>query len=406
MSAPASHPPIPVLYASHEAELGGAERSLLELLRSLDRTRFTPHLAGAAEGPLADAARKLGVAVHDVPMRFHGCVRKGIGLLRAARTLRRLLARERIALVHTNTLIAGYCGVLAARAARIPSIWHVRDLGYPKLGRRAARAATWRIANSLATAAALGDPRTDVVYNGVGADFFAPHPNARRAVRRELGVPPRELLVAMVGRLDPGKGHRVLLDAAAILRAQRARATFLVIGDALFDAARGRLATYRHELESAAQNLGVARGFRFLGQRADVARLLAACDLLVHPATEPEAFGRAIAEAQAAGLPVIASHIGGIPELVTEGRDGTLVPPGDPTALAAALATLLADAPLRHRMGDAAREKAERCWTAAQHARAVEAVYARVLGLPQPAPAPAPAAPAEPPAPVPAGAGR
>lgn len=376
-----SAPPRKVLFVNHEVELGGAERSLLELLAHLDRDRFTPVLACSHEGPLASGARALGIELRMVQMRHRSKLAKALGLLRASRILHQCILADRIALVHTNSLIAGYCGVRAARRAGVPCVWHVRDMGYPWLAMAAANRADWRIANSAATAADLGGDCTTVIHNGVRRAFFVdPEDRAmlRAAVRDELGLPMHQRLVTMVGRLDRWKGHTVLLDAAARLRSRVAQTTFLVVGDELFS---GTASGYRAELERSAANLGIGKIVRFLGQREDVPRLLAASDALVHPSIEPEPFGRSIAEAQAAAIPVIASDIGGIPELIEDGVNGYLIPPGDADALADHLEKVLDDPEVWSLLAMRARQRAEHSWTAEAHARAVEQVYARVLQL-------------------------
>jgi glycosyltransferase involved in cell wall biosynthesis len=367
-----------VLFVDHEVELGGAERSLLELLRALDRTRWQPHLACPGSGPLPQAARELGVPVHEVPLSLHGALAKVRGLPRAARALRELVARQQIGVVHANTLIAGYCALWAARAARVPCVWHVRDMTYPWLGRAAARRADACIANSAATAATIGGRGVEVVHNGVDARFFD-EPDRRAELRAELGLPAAEVVVAMVGRLDPWKGHRLLLDAIARMAH---RATFAVVGDVAFASGRTRHGGYRAELEERARALGIADRVKFLGQRDDVARVLAGCDLLVHPSVEPEPFGRAIAEALAAGLPVVAADHGGVPELVAHDHTGLLVAPRDAGVLAAALDRAVADPELRQRLGNAARATALARFTARGHAQAVERVYSGLAGGP------------------------
>ena len=319
--------PLRVLYVNHEVELGGAERSLLELLTGLDRARVSPELACSGSGPLAREADRLGVPVHDVAMRFRGKLRKAVGLWRAAARLGELIRERSIDLVHCNALIAGYAGLRAARVNGVPAIWHVRDIGYPAAARWACRRASGVIANSQATARALGFPGAIVIHNGVDGRFFA-QGDSRAEVRRELGCPDDEALVGTVGRLDPWKGHRVLLAAAEILQG-RPRTTFAIVGDVLFDGARARHGAYRAELEREAERLGLTERVHFLGQREDVPRLLGALDVLVHPSLEPEPFGRSVAEAQAVGVPAVASDLGGLPEIVTDGVNGFLVPSGE-----------------------------------------------------------------------------
>jgi glycosyltransferase involved in cell wall biosynthesis len=349
--------PPTILYVSHETECGGAEISLLELLSGLDRSRFRPVLATSAEGPLAARARDARVTVHLIEMR------RRTGWPAAARALARLARKEFAALVHANTLRAGYVTSFLPQ----PRVWHVRDMSYPWLARRACGRADRVIANSRATADTLGISKAKlrVVFNGVDPRCFEDHDRALRA-----DLEPETVLVGIVGRIDPLKGHRVLLDALA----RSAGDVWLwIVGDVAFD----RYGDYRATLETQANELGGR--VKFLGWRDDLPEVLAALDIVVQPSTEPEAFGRSAAEAQAAGVPVIATRLGGLPEVVEEGVTGLLIPPGDSDALAEAIRSLATDPERRQAMGAAGRERAQRLFTRAAHARAIQSVYDELL---------------------------
>ncbi|MCA8941628.1 MAG: glycosyltransferase family 4 protein [Planctomycetes bacterium] len=371
---PHDRDPKRVLFVSHEPAFGGAERSLLELIDHLDRARFEPSLACSANGPLPDAAADLGVPIHIVPMKFAGKFRKLRGLLRAADSICEIVAKEAIDLVHANTLIAGYPVVRAARTCAVPSVWHVRDLDYPWLAKRALHQADAIIANSRATASTIGDDRVTVIHNGVDDRFFQ-QPDRRAEVRAELGIAAHAPLVAIIGRLDPWKGHSVLIDAAATLRRELPGVHFLVVGSTPFGDPNG----YGNALRCLANTAGVDDRVHFLGARDDVARIVAACDVLAHPSTSPEPFGRSIAEAMAAGVPVVGTDHGGIPELVTHGHDGLLVPPCDAPALATALHHMLGDHEFRALASSRARERANRSFRAEQHALAVQELFDSLL---------------------------
>jgi glycosyltransferase involved in cell wall biosynthesis len=347
--------PPTILHVSHESECGGAEISLLELLGGLDRSRFRPVLVTSAEGPLAARAREARVPVHLIEMR------RRLGWPAAVRSLARLARKEFAALVHANTLRAGYVTSFLPQ----PRVWHVRDMSYPWLARRACGRADRVIANSQATADTLGVPgdKLRVVFNGVDPRCFEDHD---RALRGELD--PDTVLVGILGRIDPLKGHEVLLDALA--RTGK-NVRLWIVGDVAFR----RYEDYRASLEAKAPGDRV----EFLGWRDDLPEVLAALDLVVQPSTKPEAFGRAAAEAQAAGLPVIASRIGGLPEVVEEGVTGMLVPPGDAGALGAAIDTLAQDPKRRRSMGAAGRERARQLFTRAAHARAIQSIFDELL---------------------------
>lgn len=374
-----------ILYVNHEVELGGAERSLLELMGGLDRSRFEPHVACSREGPLSEAARRLGVHIHLVPMLFGGRIGKFFGLIRAALRLRRLVRAAGIDLVHTNTLIGGYCGNLGARLAGVPCVWHVRDLHYPEAAKRLMVRADRIVVNSDATARMLTNgsgrhlgAKVTVVYNGVAKEFFDQGP-APEDFRDELELPAGERVVGMVGRMDPLKGHMQFLDAAKQVAARLDKVTFVIIGDVLFDSGRKRLGSYRQQLEDHARDIGIFGKVLFLGERDDVPRLLSAMDVVVHPSLVVESFGRTLAEAHAVGRPVVASNLGGIPEIVEDGVNGYLFEPGDAGALAARILDLLEDPETATRMGERGRQQAARRFSSSAHVKRVQDLYESLL---------------------------
>jgi len=348
-----------VLYLSHEPECGGAEFSLLELMGAIDRLKYRPVLVTSAEGTLARRAREL-----DVPVHLVAWTSTTAALLRPGE-LATIAKKESAVLVHANTLRAGYQGLRLGS----PLVWHVRDMTYPWLARLACGRAARVIANSNATAGTLGvsADKVRVVYNGVAPVYFS---DRGRALRPEPDAD--MVLLGVIGRLDPWKGHADLIEAMAQVDS---RARLWVVGDAAF----GRHGNAKAELAAQAAALGLSDRVEFLGWRDDVPEILAALDLLVHPSSEPEPFGRSLAEAQASGVAIVATAAGGIPEVVEDQVTGLLVPPRDPAALASAINELVADPDRRAAMGVAGRERARRLFTREAHARAVEAVYAELL---------------------------
>jgi glycosyltransferase involved in cell wall biosynthesis len=364
--------PRTVLYVDHASGLGGAEHSLLALLAALDRSRYRPVLA-APPGPLADAASALGVDVRRLPLpRLQGRWSSPWRLGRGVSALRGVARAERAAIVHGNVLRASAYAAPAARAAGCPLVWHVRDLH--RRGPAAAwlcreAAAVLAISRSVAAALPCAD-RATVVYNSVTV------PAATPRSRAELGLPPVGPLVAMAATLRRWKGHDDFLEMAARAAPGMGEAVrFVLIGGSIFDDDE---ADYGADLVQRAAALGLADRVIFLGQRDDLADLWPHLALLVHPA-RAEPFGRVVAEALVAGVPVVAYRDGGVPEIVDDGESGLLVAPGDVGALADAVARLMADPELRNRLARCGQLRAARRFAPATHARAVEAVYDRLL---------------------------
>ena len=377
--------PLPILFVDHAPALGGAERSLLLLLKHLNRHAWQPHLA-CASGPLAEEAAALGVSVHVVPLpRLRRSPRFPADWLRGARALARLARQIGAVLLHANTVRAALYVAPAARLAGLPYVWHMRDFwlseGRPRwprldvLGKRLLCGTAARvIANSRAVAAHL--PRSDkitVVYNGVEVTHFG-RLSAGARFRQEHGIPPDAPVVGTVGRLRPWKGHHRFLHAMARVARKAPKARFLVVGGAVF----GVDDEYPQHLRRLAADLGLAEQVIFTGHLHDVRPALAAMDVFVH-AGDPEPFGLVNVEALAAGKPVVAFAHGALPEIVVHGKTGLLVPPGDVDALAHAVWALLADPDRRRAMGRWGRERVAAHFSAEQMAQNVERVLVGAL---------------------------
>jgi glycosyltransferase involved in cell wall biosynthesis len=291
-------------------------------------------------------------------------------LARGVLALRRLAGEVEAALVHANVLRAAIYALPAARLAGLPLVWHVRDI-HPRgpAARLLCRGADAVIAISEAVAGALPcSSRAQVIYNPID------EAEARPRTRVELGLPAEGLLVAHVGRLRPWKGQRAFLAAAARLRHPDAR--FVVIGGRILDDDEQG---YADELVALASSLGLAGRVTFTGQRDDLADVWPHLSILAHTATA-EPFGRVVAEALRAGVPVVAFADGGVPEIVDDGETGRLVAAGDVDALAQAIDELLASPTVRARMGRLGQQRAEKRFAPAWHARAVERVYDSLSG--------------------------
>lgn len=368
---PGSEPPAVLLLANFADVVGGGEESLLGLAARLDRRQVRLLGSVTAEGEVGARLRALGVPVSVVPLpRLRPWTL--LGSVLAVWRLRALLVRERVALVHAHGSRGALYAGLAGHRLGVPLVWHVRVADPDRrLDRLLVRLSAAIVASSGATAARLrrlprAAARTTIVPNGVDLARFAPGP-ADPALREALGLAPAVPVVGYFGRLERGKGVDVLLDAAERLHAGLPAATFLFVGD-------GPL---RASLVARAAASGLPA--RFVGPRDDVAALLRLCAVVVL-ASRQEAFGRVLIEAMATGVPVVATAVGGIPEVCVDGVTSLLVPPEDPEALAVALALTLADQDATAARVAAATADVRARFDLAAHAAGVQAVYARVLG--------------------------
>lgn len=377
-----------VVVLDHCAQLSGAELALVRLLPHVRDVRYTVVLA--EDGPLVDRLRGAGIAVEVLPMAPRAAalrrdeltgaripVRAAVDVATYTWKVYRYLRRVRPDAVHTNSNKSHLYGGVAARAARVPHLWHARDRVarpyMPRIGVLVSRAAAWTlpsfvVANSRSTL-------QTVVRRGPGA---RPATVLAEPVLPQPSVPRPdsdggELVVGMVGRLTPWKGQDVFLRAfVAAFPAGGARA--VLVGSAMFGEA-----DYEVSLRQLTEDLGLSERVSFLGFTDDVAGELARMDVLVHASVIPEPFGQVVIEGMAAGLPVLAADDGGPAEILKSGVTGLLYPPGDVPALAEHLRAVAADPHLRRALGDAARG-ASAAYDPDHIAAGLRSVYSQMTG--------------------------
>jgi glycosyltransferase involved in cell wall biosynthesis len=285
-----------------------------------------------------------------------------------------MLRQERVEIFHAhlNWSLACTAGLLAAALARIPAIATVQLWGETQNGamipllRTASRSIVARhigvsseIGERLTSEFGLLSERVRVVHNGV------PMRSPERGASQQALRPGNSAQVVTVARLELQKDHMSLLRAAAMLPGVR----FIFAGEG----------PERANLEDRVARLGLGNRVIFLGQRDDVPHLLASSDLFVLPSLH-EGLPLALLEAMALGLPVVASSIGGIREVVTDGKTGLLVPPGDPVALAGAIGRLFDDPELARRLSTAAQESVRERFSVEAMVHGVSDIYREVLG--------------------------
>jgi len=386
-----------ILYVSHTAVVSGAERSLIDLLDALGQS-VEPLLATPGGG-LRELAREHGIATTPLTgtagsLRLHPLhtPRALAEMTLAARQVRRATTRTRSQLVHANSIRAGIVLALA-RLRTTPTVVHVRDCLPPgrvsdATLRLLGATATTVVANSRYTAdsvlAAAPRARVEVVHNAVDLARFDPSRIDRAAARARLDVglgTGRGPLLGVVAQVTPWKGQQTAIEALALLREQGVEADLLLVGSAKFVAASTRFANedYVAHLRALVASSGLEDRVHWLGEREDVPEIIGALDVLLLPSWE-EPFGRAVVEAMAMRVPVVATSVGGPREIIDDGREGRLVAPRDPQAWATAIRAVL-DAPQGGAaMGRAGRERVERDFTFEQQARAMIEVYRQAVG--------------------------
>ncbi|HET9417195.1 MAG TPA: glycosyltransferase family 4 protein [Candidatus Limnocylindria bacterium] len=359
------HPRPRVLQLLATGGNGGAQESYTGLLLRLDRSKYDVRALSLSAGSAVQRVRGLGVGVDVIDEADEEL---------AVRELAAWLRREEIDLVHAHMYRAEVVGTRAAVAAGVPVIFatvHSSRVRSPEDVALLAELTPMMdrlivpsdaIAHKVRCEGREG-ARFAVIPNGVDLSRFAtPAPSS--TVRADFDIPADAPLVGVVARLEAEKGHRFLLDAWPSVLAGTPEARLLIVGEGSeADALRARAAS-----------LGIVDRVVFTGRREDISALTAELSLAVLPSLR-EAQGISILEAMARRVPVVASAVGGIPEVITSGVDGLLVEPSDPEALAGAVSRLLGDASLRRRIGDAGyRTVAERFSIDAQ-VRRIESVY-------------------------------
>jgi glycosyltransferase involved in cell wall biosynthesis len=371
-----------VVYLVGSLEIGGAERQLICLANALDRTRFQPILMCVQRG--APLAEELASDVPVVTLNFHAVRGKSplgaaITGVRLVTTLWRQLRRLHPDILHAYMLTAYVPGSLAAWLARVPVIIAARRglVSYDRYPRR------WRVAAWLANRVIhlhlcnseairrwalehehLPSRKTAVIRNAL-------NPLATRRPDETPVAwprPPGEPAAAMIANLIVYKGHRTLLEALADVRTTVPGFNVVLFGDG----------PEREALQEQARRLGIEDNVVFAGRRLDASRLVGSFDFSLLTSYQ-EGLSNALLESMAAGVPVVASRVGGIPETVDDGVDGLLVPPADPAALARAILWMIEHPDERRRMGEAARRHATADFSLAKMVDATETTYLQQL---------------------------
>ena len=308
-------------------------------------------------------------------MSPRGLARVSADVARDAGGLARLVRSRGVALVHTNTSVT-LGGAPAARLGRVPHVWHLREIysGFERFWpayRRLLLSAAALPCVSEATRAQLGAGRGLVLHDGLAV---APQRADRAAARAALGLDADAFVVAILGRISSWKGQDVLIRALADPALSGGDTIALVAGDP-WPGEERRL----DKLRSLAASLGLSERVRFAGFRPDLANLYGCADVIAVPSTQPDPLPNSALEAAGAGCCVIAAAHGGLPEILSDGRTGRLVAPGDAAALAAAIAQLRADPEQRERLGAAAAADVRERFAPARMLARTQALYDDLL---------------------------
>lgn len=345
---------IRLVSVSHTSLFSGAEHDLLQLLTALENsvkpTVILPETSGRLHERLAanDIASVsismpdwIGYALPPPSVRWWN------QFYRAAQKLSALVDQLQPDLIHCNSLKATLMALVVARRRAVPLLWHMHDILNLNARNRLLVMALSRLVERIICVSfavrenlvRLGAPPSscEVIYNARYDDSFEAPKMPRGRFREELGISSDTPLVGLIGQLAAWKGQDILVSAAPGVISHFPDACLVMVGEPLTEEGK----KYETRLREMVFELGLERNFRFCGFRDDIPAVMSDLDLLVHIPRKPDPFPLVLLEALELGCPVVASDIGGIPEIVIDGKTGLLTAPGDPSGLAEAIVTLL-----------------------------------------------------------------
>lgn len=342
-----------ILYVNHTGYVSGAERVLINTLRTLDQQRYEPIVTCPSYGGLAEEVDGLGVKVIPLPRiqarfawRPDKLLLSASTIVDAVRNLRETIRTAGPHLIHANSVRGGIVATLAAAGTRIPVIWHVHDTlpRHPMSTAVRMLAFCARHTQIVAVSNATGRRfrghfpiarKIRVIYNGIKLDQFAGATSSRRVYREKLGLSDEDFLICAIGQICERKGLLGLVDAVRRSLVEVPNIHLAIVGRVIFQHEAG----YLDNLLDAVRAWGIEHRVHFYGEVRDVSGVLHSSDLMVLNSRD-EPFGLVVVEAMASGTPVLATRVGGVPEIIEETSNGWLVEPGDCSELATRLVEL------------------------------------------------------------------
>ena len=377
-----------ILYLHAGAEMYGADRILLELVRGMIRRGHRCIVVLPWRGPLADALSIEGAIVEVCNLgilrrkyfTIRGVLDRLLKIVCAAYRLRRLVHAYGVDIIHSNTT-GVLVGSLLARVCNLPHVWHVHEI---------TRKPTW-FAVLISRIVALGSDRvvcvskatedqllhhakdirrvSSIIYNGISPERATR--GKRGSLRAEVGWADGDVVIGMIGRINWWKGHSIFLEAGAMIMRVDHRVRLLLVGGT-FPGEEYR----RTDLERQIDDMGHPNQVMLLDYREEIADLFADIDIFVLPSIEPDPLPTVVLEAMAAGKPVVAFRHGGVCEMIEHGSSGLLCWPVNAERLADSVSEILADCEGRARLGWNAREKFARDFSIETFLTRFEALYA------------------------------
>lgn len=385
------------MFISHTADLYGAERSLLDLLKRIDRNKYVPLVLFPTDGPLKDKVSSIDceTVVFDMPWwvvkgrksRSH-LIKLLLGMPAKVRYIRDLIRKEDISFVYTNTIVC-IDGAIAAKLEGIPHIWHIHEIISatnnlkPYVPRFMMPVVVGILSDKLIVPSKaakkaiewyFSEKKVRMIYNGVEIEKFARANSYHHAnnFREELEIGQNIKIVALIGLFLEIKGQADLVEAARIICDNYRDVVFVFAGNGTTPST-----PYQRLVKKRISDLGLREKVYFVDFRDDIEVVMNAIDILVS-ASWVESFSKVVCEAMAAGKPVVATKCGGPEEVVVDGKTGYLVPVANPKEMARAIKHLIENEDIAMEMGQRGCERIQKIFSIDQYVKNVERVFAEI----------------------------
>jgi len=370
-----------ILYITELVEMGGGEKNLFSLIEKLNKKRFRPVVLCPKRGTLIDKLEGVGVRV--IVLKF-GLARKFLSFMPIVSPVTifrvwRLLRKERIDLVHSNSFLGVVFSSLSAKLMKIPLVW--TDHGwYSGLGIQGwfldafvdkIITVSESIRKYLLRGGCISIDKVETIYLGIDLRDCSAAGSSNR-IRSEFGINPGQPFIGMIGRFQEIKGHRYFFEAASIVRESLPESMFLIVGARIFNRPEDK--DYPSHINSWIRKLGLKDVLICAGFRGDIPEILSALDVLVLPSLR-ESFGLILIESMAAETPVVATRCGGPEEIIENNVSGLLVPPKDSLALAESIIYLLRDKKKAENLASEAKERTRSRFNIALQVEKTESIY-------------------------------
>lgn len=384
---------INILFLHAGAEMYGADKVMLDLIRNLDSTKYSAHVILPCKGILVDAMKKEGISVEVLPYPImrrkyfnpKGLIQYGLSLIKYSRKIIKIARQRHIDLIHTNTA-ATLEGCYASRKLKIPQLWSIHEIIIsPKIMFKVTSklismysSITVTVSGAakkhLMTSGYFKDEKIKVIYNGVDSSRFSPKSDCSYLFD-EWGIPREAKIIGMIGRVNSWKGQEDFLKAANIVMTSHSDVYTIFIGSA-FEGEEWREKELADTIiKSPYKNRIINKGYR-----ADTESIYKLFDVFVLPSTNPDPLPTVVLEAMATGKCVVGYKHGGICEMVRDGYNGFLADVCNPNDLAIKITTLLNDNKLRIQMGENSRKRLLESFSIEAYVKNYSNEYSRLAG--------------------------